>query len=73
MKNLRLTPYIHKQQAIIRADFVYDSALVDLVKKQKGIRWSQSLKTWYFIEKDFDKSSKSCWNSKKSNSTYVAP
>jgi len=53
IKNLQLTPHIHKKQAIIRADFAYDRALVDLVKKQKGVRWSQSLKAWYFIEKDF--------------------
>ena len=53
IKNLQLTPHIHKKQAIIRADFAYDRVLVDLVKKQKGVRWSQSLKAWYFIEKDF--------------------
>jgi hypothetical protein len=38
MNNLQLTPHIHKQQAIIKAVFSYDIALVDLVKKQKGIR-----------------------------------
>ena len=53
MKNLRLLPDIHGQQKIIKAAFAYDRELIDLVKKQEGACWSQSLKTWYFIKKDF--------------------
>ncbi len=34
MKNLRLIPDVHKQQAIVKLDFAYDKALLDLVKKQ---------------------------------------
>ena len=34
MKNLRLIPDVHKQQAIVKVDFAYDKALLDLVKKQ---------------------------------------
>ena len=53
MKNLRLLTDFHRQQAIVKATFAYDRELIDLVKKQEGARWSQSLKTWYFIKKDF--------------------
>ena len=34
MKNLRLIPDVHKQQAIVKLGFAYDKALLDLVKKQ---------------------------------------
>ena len=53
MKNLRLIPDTHRQQEIIKANFAYDRVLIDLVKKQEGAYWSQSLKTWYFMKKDF--------------------
>ena len=53
MKNLRLKPDIHKQQAIVKVTFAYDRELIDLIKKQKGARWSQTLKTWYFVKRDF--------------------
>ena len=53
MKNLRLLTDFHRQQAIVKATFAYDRELIDLVKKQEGARWSQSLKTWDFIKKDF--------------------
>lgn len=53
MKNLRLIPDIHRQQPIVKVTFAYDLALIDLIKKQTDAKWSQSLKSWYFIEKDF--------------------
>jgi hypothetical protein len=36
MKNLRLKPDIHKQQAIFKATSAYDHERFDLIKKQKG-------------------------------------
>ena len=53
MKNLRLKPDIHKQQAIVKVTFAYDLELIDLIKKQKGARWSQTLKTWCFVKRYF--------------------
>lgn len=53
IKNLQLTPHIHKKQAIISLYFFYGIKLVDFLKKQKSARWSQNLKAWRcFVEKD---------------------
>jgi hypothetical protein len=48
MKNLRLKPDIHKQQAIVKVTFAYDRELIDLIKKQKGARWSQCVEKQVF-------------------------
>ena len=53
MKNLRLIPSIHRQQPIVKVDFNFDMDLIRLVKQQKGVRWSQTLKCWYFSKADF--------------------
>ena len=53
MKNLRLIPSIHRQQPIVKVDFNFDIDLIRLVKQQKGVRWSQTLKCWYFSKADF--------------------
>lgn len=53
MKNLRLIPGFHKQEAVIKVAFTYDNELIPLVKAQKGVRWSQTLKSWYFPKKEF--------------------
>ena len=54
MKNLRLIPDIHRQQHIVKANFAFDKELIALVKKQTGVRWSQTLKCWYFSKADFN-------------------
>lgn len=54
MKNLRLIPDIHRQQDIVKADFAFDEELIALVKTQRGVRWSQTLKCWYFSKADFN-------------------
>jgi len=54
MKNLRLIPDIHRQQHIVRADFAFDKELIALIKKQRGVCWSQTLKCWYFSKADFN-------------------
>jgi len=54
MKTLRLIPDIHRQQHIVKADFAFDKGLIALIKKQKGVRWSQTLKCWYFSKADFN-------------------
>ena len=37
MKNLRLIPGFHKQEAVVKVDFTYYNELISLVKVQKGI------------------------------------
>ena len=54
MNNLRLIPGTHREQKIIKAAFAYDQELIALVKSQKDARWSQTLQSWYFREKDFN-------------------
>jgi hypothetical protein len=45
MRNLRLNPDIHKQQAIIKATSACDQERIDLTKKQKGAEiYTMSLK-----------------------------
>ena len=53
MKNLRLIPGFHKQEAVIKVAFTYDNELIPLVKAQKGVGWSQTLRSWYFPKKGF--------------------
>ena len=53
MKNLRLIPDIHRQQPIVKASFAYNLELIALIKSQKGARWSQTLRSWYFLTKEF--------------------
>jgi integrase/recombinase XerD len=53
MKNLRLIPDFHRQHAIVKAEFAFDKELIALVKSQKGVRWSQTLRSWYFPKKEF--------------------
>jgi len=53
MNNLRLIPDIRHRQPIIKAVFAYDRELIALVKAQKGARWSQTLRSWYFPQTDF--------------------
>jgi len=35
------------QQHIVKANFAFDKELIALVKKQRGVRWSQTLKCWF--------------------------
>ena len=53
MKNIQLVPDIRYRQPIIKAVFAFDWELIALVKAQKGARWSQTLRSWYFSQKDF--------------------
>ena len=53
MQNLRLIPDIHRQKPIVKASFAYNRELIALIKSQKGARWSQSLRSWYFPTKEF--------------------
>ena len=53
MNNLRLIPTTHKNQTIVKVNFAYDKELMVRVKSQKGVRWSQTMKSWYFPQKDF--------------------
>lgn len=53
MQNLRLIPDIHRQKPIVKASFAYNRELIALIKSQKGARWSQSLRSWYFPTKEY--------------------
>ena len=53
MNNLRLIPDTYRQQEIIKASFAYDKKLIAIIKAQKGARWSQTLRSWYFLTKEF--------------------
>ena len=53
MNNLRLIPDTHRHEPIEKASFTYDRELIALVKAQKGARWSQTLRSWYFLTKEF--------------------
>ena len=52
MKYLRLVPYVHRQQPIVKASFAYDRELITHIKSQKGVCWSQTLQSWYFLKND---------------------
>ena len=43
MKNLQLIPALHKNQAIVKAQFGVVKDIIALVKTQAGVRWVQSL------------------------------
>ena len=53
MKSLQLLPGTHRQKEIVKVRFPYDLQLMVKLKKQKGVRWSQNLKSWYFFKEDF--------------------
>ena len=53
MNYLHLKPALHRNQPIIKFDFDFDKNLVALIKVQKGVRWSQTLRSWYFPKKEF--------------------
>jgi len=53
MKNLRLIPGFHKQEVVVKVASAYDSELIPLVKTLKGLRWSHTLRSWYFRKKEF--------------------
>ena len=52
MNNLRLIPDTYRQQEIIKASFAYDKKLIAIIKAQKGARWSQTLRSWYFFNSE---------------------
>jgi len=45
---------VHKNQAVVKAHFVFDKNIIALVKNQNGARWSQTLQSWYFPKADFN-------------------
>ena len=53
MDTLRLVPDTHRHELIVKANFAYDRELIALIKSQKGVRWSKTLQSWYFLKKDF--------------------
>ena len=53
MKYLQLKTDVHRNQPIVKVTFNFDKDLVALVKVQKGIRWSRTLRSWYFPKKEF--------------------
>ena len=47
MKTITLLPLLHKKEEQIGLQFINDAELNNLVKKIKGIKWSNSNKCWY--------------------------
>lgn len=45
---------IHKDVAVIFIIFPRQSELIDVVRKLKGVRWSQSIAKWYIPESEFN-------------------
>ncbi len=50
---IRLSYAMHRQQAVVRIDFAYNSELAALVKTIAGTVWSQMMNAWYIDKKQF--------------------
>lgn len=50
---IRLSYAMHRQQAVVRIDFAYNSELAALVKTIAGTVWSQTMNAWYIDKKQF--------------------
>ncbi len=48
-KNIKFNYSIHRQQAVMRIDFAYDTDSVELIKRFDGMRWSQTM--YYFWDR----------------------
>lgn len=53
-ETIKILPDFHRDKNVITFSFAYDSDLIAMIKKIKGIRWSQTMKRWYVEKKDFD-------------------
>lgn len=53
MLTLRPLPALQRKQAIVKVSFTYNRDLIDKIKGHQGSLWSQTLKSWYFLKKDF--------------------
>jgi len=53
MTSLQLIPGLHRQQLIDKVIFTYNKDLIALVKQKRGARWSQTLRSWYFLKEEF--------------------
>ena len=53
MKSLRLLPGTLRRKEIVKICFPFDPDLINKIKQLNGLRWSQTLKWWYFFKKDF--------------------
>lgn len=54
MKKVKLIYHEHNNEDVVLLKFAYDTDLIRIVKSINGARWSQSLKSWYFIEENFN-------------------
>lgn len=53
MKNLQIIPDFHKLEAVVKVAFAFDNELIPLGKVQKGVRWCQTFRYFYFRKKEF--------------------
>lgn len=53
MKNLQIIPDFHKHEAVVKVAFAFDNVLIPLGKVQKGVRWCQTFRSFYFRKKEF--------------------
>ena len=53
-QNIKLTVDYHKGKDIVLVKFDYNKELISYVKRLKGVRWSQTKKSWYIVKSEFD-------------------
>lgn len=54
LKNIKLSHDTHRGNNVVLVSFKYDKDLLKELKGIGGAKWSQTKKTWYFIESDFN-------------------
>jgi len=54
LKNIKLSYDTHRGNHVVVVSFQYDKDLLKELKGIGGAKWSQTKKTWYFIESDFN-------------------
>lgn len=52
--NILLKKAFHKNEPVIRIDFVYNHIIKDLLRKKTNAKWSNAMGCWYMAEKDFN-------------------
>jgi len=52
-QHITLLNDIHRDKDVVALRFNFDQELINLIKKIKGAKWSQSKRYWYFNKTDF--------------------
>ena len=54
LKTIKLSQTMHNGQPVIQLLFGFDAELTAAVKQLEGCKWSQTMKSWYILKKQFD-------------------